>query len=98
MIDDLVGIAERVEEFYNNLFKKEPIYEEQIDETLQILNNKINNESKLMCDADIGEGEIETAILNLSRNKSPVIDGLIGEFYIEFKDDVIPILELSKII
>ena len=37
----------------------------------------------------MGMGETEAAIAGLGRNKSPGIDGITGEFYIEFRAELV---------
>lgn len=45
------------------------------------------------CDKEISEEEIERAINELNKNKSPGIDGLGSEFYIVFRDMLTSILK-----
>ena len=43
-------------------------------------------------DREITEAEITTAIKNLKRKKSHGVDGLLNEYFIEFKDFLMPTL------
>lgn len=92
-ITDLVGIAERVEDFYKELFRKEEVDEESMGQVLDRVKARLSDDDRDMCEREIGTGEIEAAISGLGRNKSPGIDGLIGEFYIEFREDLVPVLD-----
>ncbi len=92
-ITDFVGIAERVEEFYKELFRKEEVDEESIGQVLDKLKTRVSDDDREMCEGEIGTGEIQAAIGGLGRNKSPGIDGLIGEFYIEFREELVPVLD-----
>jgi len=92
-ITDFVGIVKRVEEFYRELFRKEEVDEESKEQVLEKIKTKINDEAREMSEGEIGTGEIKAAILGLGRNKSPGLDGLIGEFYIEFREELVPVLE-----
>ena len=93
IITDFVGIAERVEEFYRDLFRKEEMKEESMESVLEKVEARLSEKDKEMCEGNIGTGEIEAARAGLGRNKSPGIDGIISEFYIEFKDELVPVLD-----
>ena len=93
IITDFVGIAERVEEFYRDLFRKEEMKEESMESVLEKVEARLSEKDKEMCEGNIGTGEIEAARAGSGRNKSPGIDGIISEFYIEFKDELVPVLD-----
>ena len=93
MITDFVGIAERVEDFYRDLFRKEEVDEESMRQVLDSVKARLSDDDREMCETGIGTGEINEAIGGLGRNKSPGIDGLIGEFYVEFREELVPVLE-----
>ena len=92
-ITDFVGIVERVKDFYRELYKKEEVDAESSRQVLNKLEAKLSDEDREGCEGEISKGEIEKAINGLGRNKSPGIDGIIGEFYIEFKEELAPVLE-----
>lgn len=92
-IRDFVGIAERVEEFYRELFRKGEVDEESMRSVLEKVEVRVSEDDREMCEGNIGTGEIEAAIAGLGRNKSPGIDGIIGEFYIEFREELVPVLD-----
>ena len=92
-ITDFVGIVERVGEFYRELFKKEEVDEESSRQVIEKMEARLSDEDREGCEGEITKGEIGKAIDELGRNKSPGIDGIIGEFYIEFKEELVPVLD-----
>lgn len=92
-ITDLVGIAERVEGFYRELFSGGEVDEESMSLVLEKVEGKLSDDDREMCEGNIGTGEIEAAIAGLGRNKSPGIDGITGEFYMEFREELVPVLD-----
>jgi len=52
-VNDFVGILEEVEGFYRDLFKKEGVEQECVDEVLSAVNVNLSEE-KSMCEEDIG--------------------------------------------
>ena len=92
-ITDFVGIVERVKDFYRELYKKEEVDAESSRQVINKLEAKLSDEDREGCEGEISKGEIEKARNGLGRNKSPGIDGIIGEFYIEFKEELAPVLE-----
>ena len=59
---------------------------------------RLNQEEIEIMNNPVISTEIEAMIKNLSKNKSPGPDGLTGEFYQTFREEVMPILlkTLSK--
>ncbi|XDV53672.1 hypothetical protein PO909_022110 [Leuciscus waleckii] len=91
-INDFVGIIEEVENFYKELFKKEGVKQECVDEVLSTVNVKLDEDEKNMCERDIDIEEIKSAINQTKKNKSPGSDGLTHEFYKTFIGTLAPIL------
>ena len=54
---------------------------------------RLSEGDKESCEGEIGAGEIESAMEGLGRNKGPGIDGITGEFYREFRQKLVPVLE-----
>ena len=66
---------------------------EEMDKFLQRCNLPRPNQEEIEnMDRPITSTEIETVIKNLLANKSPGLDGFIGEFYQTFREELIPIL------
>ena len=66
---------------------------EEIDRLLEKFNlPRLNPEEIEFMNNPITSTEIETAIKNLSKNKSPGPDGFMGEFYQTFRKELMPIL------
>ena len=93
VISDLVGIAKRVEKCYRDLFKEEGIDNECLEKALDSMEAVLTEEGKDLCEGEITKEEIEAAIDGMGRNKSPGLDGLTAEFYVEFKGILVPILQ-----
>lgn len=55
-------IIEEVENFYKELFKKEGVKQECVDEVLGTVNVKLDEDEKNMCERDIDIEEIKSAI------------------------------------
>lgn len=93
MITDFVDIVDRVQEFYRELFRKEDIEDRDIEEVLKKMSARLTEGDRESCEGEIGIGEIEAAIAGLGKNKSPGIDGLTGEFYRAFREELVPVLD-----
>ena len=66
---------------------------EEMDRFLEKFNlPRLNQEEIEIMNNPITSTEIETAIKNLSKNKSPGPDGFTGEFYQTFRKELMPIL------
>ena len=65
---------------------------EEIDRSLEKFNlPRLNQEEIEIMNNPITNTEIEAVIKNLPKNKSPVPDGFIGEFYQSFREELMPI-------
>jgi hypothetical protein len=78
--------------FYKDLYSSVQIENDKIDEFLEHVNKKIDEDDKNMCDSDITSDEIIEALTAMSKNKSPGSDGLTTEFYCTFYDSLRNIL------
>ena len=92
-ITDFVGIVERLGEFYRELHKKEEVDVESSRQVIDKMEARLSDHDREGCEGEISKGEIGKAINELGRNKSPGIDGIIGEFYIEFREELVPVLD-----
>ena len=66
---------------------------EEIDRFLEKFNlSRLNQEEIEIMNNPVTSTEIEAAIKNLPKNKSPRPDGFTGEFYQRFREELMPIL------
>ena len=66
---------------------------EEMDKFLERYNLPILNQEEIQnMNRPITSNEIETVIKNLPTNKSPGQDGLTGQFYQTFREELTPIL------
>ncbi len=91
-ITDFVEIIREVEHFYKELFKKEGVKQECVEDVLNTVSARLSESEKNICERDIGIEEIKEAIKQTKKNKSPGSDGLTHEFYQTFVETVAPIL------
>lgn len=73
---DTEAILQTAQNFYQKLFTSNKIQEGDMQETMNSLEKQISPEDRELCDSPISLKEIETAIDNLNKNKSPGTDGL----------------------
>lgn len=88
-------IADAFASFYQNLYK-EPRLQTSVENTDTFLVGlnlpTLSGEASKQMITPITESEIRDAIKRLESNKSPGVDGLPGEFYKCFINDLVPIL------
>jgi len=89
---DYVEILERVQEFYEELYKRGGVDEKSIDDVLESVENVLSKEDGDWCDREIEEAEVIEAIEGLRSGKSPGSDGIGIEWYKVYKEEVAPIL------
>lgn len=82
-----------VKNFYEDMFKRQGVDKIEEDFFLNQIKVKVSMEDKVLCDDEIIEEEIDTAIKQLKLGKSPGIDGLTNEFYKNFREILVPILK-----
>ena len=70
--------------FYETLFTSEGSNEPEAYSLLDKVDKVLNEEEKVICDAEITEQEIYNTIKLLKTNKSPGDDGIVSEFYKEY--------------
>lgn len=85
-------ILEEIKDFYEDLFSARGVEEQDKKTLLNQIKAKVSEEDKKECDQDIKEEEIDRAISQLNKRKSPGIDGLGTEFYVCFKAVLLKIL------
>lgn len=86
-------ILEEIKIFYEDLFSARGVEEKEKKKLLNQIKAKISEVDKKECDQEIREEEIERAIDQLNKRKSPGIDGLGSEFYVCFKGVLTKILK-----
>ena len=92
VVNDTDSILDIEYDFYKDLYSSVQIENDKIDEFLEHVNKKIDEDDKNMCDSDITSDEIIEALTAMSKNKSPGSDGLTTEFYCTFYDSLRNIL------
>lgn len=85
-------ILNETREYFEKLFSAEGVKEEEKKELMELIKTKVGEEEKEECDRSISKEEIEKAINELNKRKSPGIDGLGSEFYVTFKDIITNVL------
>ena len=90
-------ILNEIEDFYSNLYKKEPTDKQQQEKIYRLLSKKKIEHSETETLGNlITAKEIKTAVNQMHNNKSPGTDGLPKEFYTTFwpelKDELVEML------
>ena len=82
-----------IKEYYEQLYVNKLSNLEEMDKFLQTYKlQKLSLEETENLNRPIASKEFESEIKNLPTNKSPVLDGFPGEFYLTFKEELIPVL------
>lgn len=84
ILRDTDSILEEQYKYYKNLYSCVEVNERDINVFLDKIDVRISKEDRDMCDNDFTKKEIYTALMSMSKNKSPGTDGLSVEFYVHF--------------
>ena len=92
-VTDTVLIQRIMRDYYKQLYANKIDNLEEMDKLLEKHNLlRLNQEERENINRPVTSTEIETVIKNLPTNKSPGPDGLTGEFYQTFREELTPIL------
>ena len=75
-------------DFYKKLYSSERVNEKTQEKLLKNVKNKLTKEKRTELDKPFSEEEIEKAIYNLPKGKSPGLDGFPIEFYQNYWDKI----------
>ena len=90
---DNAEIQKIIRDYYEQWYGKEMDNLEEMDQFLEKFNlPRLNQEEIEIMNNPITSTEIETVIKKSQKNKSPGPDGLTGEFYQTFREELMPIL------
>jgi hypothetical protein len=82
-----------IRDYFENLYSNKLENLEEMDKFLDTYDHpKLNQEDINHLNRSITHNEIEAAIMNLPKKKSPGPDGFSAEFYQTFKEELIPTL------
>ncbi|CAC5423453.1 unnamed protein product [Mytilus coruscus] len=79
--NDLLDV---IHDYYKHLFSCVSIDMHSVDELLNNVNVKIDDEDVEMCDDEINIEEIEKSLKGMKKGKTPGPDGITAEFYLFF--------------
>ena len=86
LVSSTNDILDVTHKFYSELYSKEPEDTDIQDQFLSQVDVKLTDEDREKLDQDFSEKELQDALLDLKKNKSPGSDGLTKEFYDHFWD------------
>ena len=94
MVQDDTDILNECLKFYGKLYSTNNPDRENITSYLHevTLPNTLTEEDQALCEGAVTKEECECVINKLKLNKSPGLDGIGAEFYIQFASSIIPIL------
>ncbi|CAC5382434.1 unnamed protein product [Mytilus coruscus] len=83
--NDLLDV---IHDYYKHLFSCVSIDMHSVDELLNNVNVKIDDEDVEMCDNEINIEEIEKSLKGMKKGKTPGPDGITAEFYLFFFNEL----------
>lgn len=83
--NDLLDV---IHDYYKHLFSCVSIDMHSVDELLNNVNVKIDDEDVEMCDDEISIEEIEKSLKGMKKGKTPGPDGITAEFYLYFFNEL----------
>jgi len=84
--EDQPGVLEEAKRFYQNLYTRTPTDVQEQQTLLQGLNSRLSEEDKQKCEGFISEAEVFKALKSMRNGKTPGLDGLPKEFYLQYWD------------
>ena len=87
-ITDQKSILEAQKDFYQNLYDKNTLSETTYNFFPDDYSNKLEEESKLICEGLLTAEECKKALKEMQNNKSPGSDGITVEFFKIFWNDI----------
>jgi len=91
LVEGTDNISKVVYDFYKELYTKELECWHTQNEFLSNVEKKLSEEEKEILDKDFTATELQSAMVDLKKNKSPGCDGLTKEFYDFFWDELCPL-------
>ncbi|CAL4130039.1 unnamed protein product, partial [Meganyctiphanes norvegica] len=73
-----------IQKYYEKLYKKENVDEENQEWFLQYVNKTLTEQEQGLLEEEVGQNEIYQAVRDMNLNKSPGIDGIPIEFYVKY--------------
>ncbi len=83
-------ILEEVRRFYRKLYETEGCNQDVAEDNLSHVKKKLSHETAQKLNCAITEKEVVTALEQQKMEKSPGEDGLTAEFYMEFRELLVP--------
>ena len=94
---DTTELQRIVRNYYEELYAKKFENQGEMNTFLEKYNlPKLNQEEAESWNRPITADEIEAVIKKLPAHKSPELDGIAGEFYKTFKEELTPVLRLFQ--
>ena len=84
ILNDKSSITMYIQKYYEKLYKKENVDEENQEWFLQYVNKTLTEQEQGLLEEEVGQNEIYQAVRDMNLNKSPGIDGIPIEFYVKY--------------